>query len=165
MAFESMVQTMTEMGVLELFFPWLLITALTYGALEKYGEFDESIVGAISLSVGFIALAGIFTFAPRGLFPHFGAAIGFIIFGILGLVMIMGLMGVKFDNLPEQPMKNPVVVGGIALVLISFAGVLALRFGFSLDSLAFDFDFSEDFIMQVLILVFITAIVGIIALA
>lgn len=167
MAFESMVQTMVDMGLLQLFFPWLLITALTYGALKKYAsDFDESVVGAIAISVGFIGMAGIFLFAPEGLFAQFGAAIGFSIFGILGLIMVMGLVGVEFDNLNDAPLQNPVVLAGIGLVALSFIGVIATQFGLG-PGTVFDtvlsIDLSEEFLMQMMVLVFIVVVIGIIA--
>lgn len=162
MAFEKIVQTMIEMGILELFFPWLLITSLTYGTLNRYGAFEEeSVIGAVAISVGFIGLAGIYTFLPPGMFAQFGAAIGFAIFGMLGLAMMLGMAGVDITEMFESGDGVPMPAKlGIPLVILAFIGVLATQFDISF--LLEGVEDGSSLLMQILTLIFIIVIVAIV---
>lgn len=159
MAFEAIVETMMDMGLLELFFPWLLVTAITFGALKQWDTFEEdSVIGAISVSVGFIALAGIYVFAPEGMFANFGAAIAFAFFGLLGLAMVMGLAGVSMEG--DDIKKNPIAIAGLLLVTLAFVGVLGVNYGLGFLS---NITIGSEMLMQVFVLVFIVVIIGIVS--
>ncbi len=171
--FETLVQNMSQMDLFHLFFPWLLIVAVTYGALNKTDLFEEDTIdAAVALSVGFIAMAGLLAFVPANMFPQFGAAIGFIVFGILGLLIVLAMAGVDVNDLADTgdtPLRgNPIAVGGIILVSIAFIGVFLSYFnlGGYLPGFSGDIDLSlsigNEAVMQVLTMVFMLALVGVV---
>ncbi|MBC5792982.1 MAG: hypothetical protein H8Z69_02970 [Nanohaloarchaea archaeon] len=171
--FETLVQNMSQMDLFHLFFPWLLITAITYGALNKTEIFEEDTIdAAVALSVGFISMAGLLAFVPPNMFAHFGAALGFIVFGILGLLIVLAMAGVDVNDLADAgdtPLQgNPIAVAGIVLVGIALIGVTLTYtdLGGFLPGLSGDIDLSlnigSEAIMQVLTMAFLLAMIGVV---
>jgi hypothetical protein len=158
--FETIVQTMADMNVFHLFFPWLLVLAATYGLLEKYEIFgdDSSINGVVALSLAFFAIGGAFFFAPEGIFTSFAAGLTFSIFGVLGLMIILGLTGY---DVSEAASKSDIqVLIGAGLVVLSFVGAFLFSGGF--DPILSGVEIAtEEVIMPIAVLIFLMVIVAI----
>ncbi len=157
-AFESIVQTMMDMNVFHLFFPWLLLLAVTYGLLEKYEFFDESVNGTISLAFATMAMGGIFLFVPEGLFSHFAAVMAFGAFGILGLLILMAIAGIDIGEFEDPQGELPGIVALVVFIL-GFLGVVVaqLDIGSLLGGVRNTF---QEVVMPILILVFLLLVVS-----
>ncbi len=158
-AFATIVEVMAGMDVFQLFFPWLLILGLSYGILEQY-EFvsdDSSVNGVIALSFAFFTIGGAYIFLPAGTFTQLAALMAFGLFGILGLVVLMGVAGYDIESIGEDGTSIP-VLAAVAVAIVAFAVVLMSSFnigGLSLTSA----NFFEDVVMPILVLVFMGGIV------
>ena len=160
-AFEQVVKTMIEMDVFQLFFPWMLVFAVTYGVLKKYDFFDdESITGVVALSVSFISIGGIYLVIPQGLFTSFAAALAFAVFGLLGLIIMLSLAGVDISEW-ESPMDETPAKLGMSMIIIAFIGVLVYNvdilglLGASSSTQSF-----QEVVMPIIILIFLGLMVG-----
>lgn len=163
MVFETIVKTMIEMSLFELFFPWLLTLAVTFGVLDKYDYFDEDSINAVvSLAVSFIAIGGAYLFIPASLFPHFAAAIAFGTFGLIGLLILMALAGYDLNELDsESPLAKIALPAGILV----FGGVLLFQFDLNfLPSILqlFEGESFDEVVMPILTLVFMLGLVAVI---
>jgi hypothetical protein len=164
MVFETIVETMMQMDVFQLFFPWLLVLAVTYGALDKYDWFEEDTINAtVAVAVSFIAIGGLYLFVPAGLFSHFAAAIAFTAFGIIGLMILMAIAGVDLNELDKD---SPIAKAAMGIGAIAFIGVLIIQFQFDfpIDSLiqVFEGESFDEVVMPILTLVFLLGIVALI---
>ncbi|PSH01348.1 MAG: hypothetical protein BRC26_03735 [Nanohaloarchaea archaeon QH_8_44_6] len=163
-AFEAIVKTMMQVDVFQLFFPWLLVLAVTYGALDKYDWFEEDTINAaVAMSVAFIAIGGLYLFVPAGLFPHFAAAVAFGSFGIIGLMVLLAIAGVDLNELDkESPVARLALGGGVlaftAILLIYIE--LPISFGSLADLL--QGESFDEVVMPILTMVFLLAIVGVV---
>ncbi|PSG98719.1 MAG: hypothetical protein BRC29_01165 [Nanohaloarchaea archaeon SW_7_43_1] len=159
--FEVIIETMMQVDVFQLFFPWLLVLAVTYGALDKYNWFEEDTINAaVAMSVAFIAIGGLYLFVPAGLFPHFAAAIAFGAFGIIGLMVLMAIAGVDLNELDRESSIAKLAFGGGVL---SFVAILLMYFELpiSLADLLQGQSFDEV-VMPILTMLFLLGIVGVI---
>lgn len=163
MAFEVIVETMVEMTVFQLFFPWLVVLAVTYGALTKY-EFiseDESVNGVLALGIAFMAVGGSFLFIPEGLLSHVVAALTFTIFAVIGLMIVLAIAGYDLSQLTEEKRSLPYLLG-VALFIISLLAIIPgyLPVDEALPEIENPEQFFEDFVLPVLILLFLLAVVA-----
>lgn len=161
MVFEKLIETMIQMNLFELFFPWLLTLAVTYGVLDKHDYFDEDSVNAVvALAISFIAVGGAYLFLPASLFPHFAAAIAFGAFGLVGLFILMALAGYDLEDLDsENPLAKIVLPAG----LLVFAGIVLVQFDFNFitDILqVFEGESFDEVVMPILTMIFLLGIVG-----
>ena len=156
--FESLIQTMIDAGSSYVFM-WLLFAGIIYGLLEKYSVFGESSAnGGVALGASFFTLLGIFQFAPEGLFLNFAAAIGFILFGIFGVLIILSISGIDVPEMSEGLEGNILAGSGILLILIAFLGVLAYQLDWS--SLLGDVGNAwQDILFPIVFLVFMLIII------
>lgn len=163
MVFETIVETMIEMSLFELFFPWLLTLAVTFGVLDKYDYFDEDSVNAVvALAVSFIAIGGAYLFIPASLFPHFAAAIAFGAFGLIGLLVLMALAGYDLD---EMDSENPLAKIVLPLGVLVFVLILFTQFDFGLIDALVNLLSGESFdevVMPILTMIFLLGIVAVI---
>ena len=160
-AFEAIVETMMQVDVFQLFFPWLLVLAVTYGALDKYDWFEEDTINAaVAMAVAFIAIGGLYLFVPAGLFPHFAAAIAFGAFGIIGLMVLLAIAGVDLNELDKESSVAKLALGGGILAFTAILLIyieLPVSFADLLQGESFD-----EVLMPVLTMIFLLAIVAII---
>jgi len=161
-AFEQIILTMQQMDVFQLFFPWLLVAAVTYGALQKYEVFEEdTVTGTVALSIAFISMAGLYIFVPATMFANFGAALAFIIFGLLGLIIILSMAGIdmeQFHEIGDTPIEGNIVAGvGLLLVIVAFVGVFLNQV--DIGQVIGGFEFGSDQFMQILTLIFLLLVV------
>jgi hypothetical protein len=159
--FETIVETMMQMDVFQLFFPWLLVLAVTYGALDKYDWFEEDTINAtVAVAVSFIAIAGMYLFVPAGLFPHFAAAVAFTAFGIIGLMVLLAIAGVDLNELDKD---SPIAKAVMGIGAIAFVGVLVMNFQFDLPTGAlvqlFEGESFDQVVMPILTMVFLLLVV------
>ncbi len=161
-AFATIVETMAEMDVFQLFFPWLLVVAITYGVLEKYNVFSEdaSVNGTIAFSVAFFAIGGAHFFLPPGIMTSFAASLTFSVFGILGLMIMAAVAGIDIEDMADNSRLLPTLIG--ILFLLSFIGAFA--FQADLETLLGGIENTfQEVVMPILILVFLLGIVAITA--
>lgn len=159
--FAEMIEYMSETDLIHLFFPWLLTLAFTYGVLEKYEVFDDpSVDGAVSISISFLAVAGIYFFAPQGIFVNFGAALAFAAFVALGFMVVMAISGIDLDSMTDVEKSIP-LVGGLSILGVSLLVIVGSAIGLPemLASFELEAQLVEDFLMPVLLLGFILAVV------
>jgi len=163
-AFESLVQTMAGMDIFQLFFPWLLVLAVSFGLLEKHDVFsdDASVNGVIALAFAFLTIGGLAVFVPAGMFTHFAAALGFGLFAIIGFLIMLAASGMDLDgNLGSQ--NDLPTIGALVITVVSLIAVVGyyldiesiLGMASSAGGNAFD-----EVVMPILILVFLIIIVG-----
>lgn len=161
-AFAEVVRTMAGMDVFQLFFPWLLMLAVTYGVLEKYGIFsdDSGVNGAIALAVAFFATGGAFFFLPEGILSSFAAGLTFSVFGILGLMILLALAGVNLEE--EMNREELPAIGALVLAILTFLGAFVFQadLGAMLGNVQNAF---QDVVMPILILVFLIIVVALTA--
>lgn len=151
-AFGSILNVMWDMG-LNLFFPWLIILAVTYGILNQYEVIseEEGVNGAIAIGIAFMGVLGLT--GTSGMFTSFAAAITFGVFGVLGLIVIMAAAGYDVTEHAEDSTSGFAVAAAL-IALISF---LTVTFNFVDLSrwLPSDGQTFQDVVMPILILVFL----------
>lgn len=161
-AFGDVVLTLAEMDIIPLFFPWLLVLAVTFGVLEKYNVFSEDaqVNGVISLAVAFLAVGGAALYMPEGLMTTFAAALTFSIFGILGMMILLAVAGVNVEEVMNKD-ELPAIIA-VVLVIISFIG--ALVFSIDLSGLVGGVEnVFDEVVMPILVLVFLIIVVALTA--
>ena len=158
-AFANVVQAMMAMDVFRLFFPWLLVLAVVYGALENSGVLsdDSSVNGVIALAVAFISIGGAYMFLPPGIMTSLAAGLTFGIFGLLGLMILMSVAG--YDLSDGMDRGAPPVIGAIIIGILIFIGAFAFNadLGYLLGGVENAF---QDVVMPILILIFLLIIVA-----
>lgn len=153
--FESLIQMMIDTGAYYLFI-WLVFAGLIYALLENNDLFEEDSVSAgISLGSSFFVLAGIFVFAPEGLFLNFAAALGFSIFAIFGLIIALGLSGVNVSELGDDDGVGPVASATGILILISFFGALVYNLDWGSLNLGVGNRAWEEIVFPIAFLIFL----------
>ncbi|MFB6175469.1 MAG: hypothetical protein ABEJ87_05895 [Candidatus Nanohalobium sp.] len=155
-AFQSIINVMWDMG-LNLFFPWLIILAVTYGILNQYEVIseEEGVNGAIAIGVAFLGVLGIS--GSAGMFTTFAAAITFGVFGVLGLIVIMAASGYDITEHAEDSTSGFAVAAGL-IAIISFLTVL-FNFVDLSNWLPTTGNAFKQVIMPVLILIFLLAVI------
>lgn len=157
-AFEQILQVMWDMG-LNLFFPWLVILAVTYGLLDKY-EFiseEEGVNGAIGIGVAFLGVLGIS--GTSGIFTSFAAAITFGVFGVLGLMVLMAVAGYDITEHAEDSTSGFAIFAGL-IGVISFLTVV-FNFVDIERWVPAGGSVFQDAIMPVLVLVFLFLVIAV----
>ena len=156
--FEQVVQLMAEMGLFQLFFPWLLVLAVTYGVVQQYEIFgdDPAVNGTVALAVAFIAIGGAYLFLPDQILTHFAASITFLVFAVIGLMILMAVAGIDLDEVAE----GGDAIYWIIFSLIIIAMILALSATVDLGSISADRDIFDEIVMPILVLVFLIIIVA-----
>lgn len=164
-AFASIVEVMAQMNVFQLFFPWLLVLAVTYGVLEKYNLFSEEtgVNGVIALSVAFLSIGGAFFFLPQGILTSFAAGLTFSLFGLLGFLILLGVAGfdLSHEELADNPFSLP-AIGALVFTLLSFLGAFAFTADIGALTKGVGNVF-QDVVMPILVLVFLLVIVALTA--
>ncbi|PSH00390.1 MAG: hypothetical protein BRC30_03750 [Nanohaloarchaea archaeon SW_7_46_7] len=157
-AFDQILTVMWDMG-LNLFFPWLVILAVTYGLLNKYEVISEEdgVNGAIAIGVAFLGVLGLS--GTSGIFTSFAAAITFGVFGVLGLMVLMAVAGYDITEHSEDSTSGFAVFAGL-IGLISFMAV-AFNFIDFQRWIPSDASVFQDAIMPVLILVFLFLVIAV----
>ncbi len=158
-AFGDVVRLLAEMDIIQLFFPWLLILAVTYGVLEKYNVFSEDaqVNGVIALAVAFVSIGGVLLYLPAGILTNFAAALTFSVFGLLGLMILLAVAGY---DVGEAMGEGDLPVGAaIVLALLSFLGAFffTVDLGNLLGGVQNTFD---EVVMPILVLVFLLLVVS-----
>lgn len=156
-AFGQILTVMWDMG-LNLFFPWLVILAVTYGLLDKYEVIseEEGVNGAIAIGMAFLGVLGLM--GSSGLFTSFAAAITFGVFGVLGLMVLMAVAGYDITEHAEDSTSGFAIFAGL-IGLISFLTV-ALNFINFESWIPSGGSVFQDAVMPILILVFLLLVIG-----
>ena len=159
--FDSIVGTLMQGDAFHLFFPWLLILTITYGALNKYDVFEEDTVkGIAALAVSFISIGGIYQFAPAAMFANFAAALAFGAFGLFGLLILFAVAGIDpvGDSDMSENVQGLMLIGALVIGLVAFIGVIASQLDIGAILGGVDNGFQEV-VMPILMLVFILLLV------
>ncbi|MEM5812490.1 MAG: hypothetical protein QW286_02110 [Candidatus Aenigmatarchaeota archaeon] len=123
--FPPMILGLEKMGIFLYLFPFLLTLALTYGvlsyAMEK--QLEKSARALISIVMGFFVM--LFSLWNPGIVVFFGNAFGFTLIvaaGLLGIIILLGLIGIKFEDITKNEKAKWVFTGSIVLIgIIIFA--------------------------------------------
>lgn len=161
-AFETIVQSMAGMDLFQLFFPWLLILAVTYGILEKHNVFsdDAQVNGVIALSLAFFSVGGAYYFLPQGILSSLAAGLTFSVFGLLGFMILLAVAG--FDLSGDFGLEDPLPIIAVVLGLLSFLG--AFFFQADLDALVGGVEnVFQEMVMPILVLIFLLLVIGAVA--
>jgi hypothetical protein len=157
--FESILQVMIDAGASYVFM-WVLFAGLIYGLLMKYEVFGDSSANAgIALGGSFFTLLGVYAFAPEGLFLNFAAAIGFILFGLFGTIILLSISGVSVTEMAEGVEDNVLAFASLILILVVFLGVLAFNLNWG-DLLGPVENAWQDIIFPIIFLIFLLLVVG-----
>lgn len=160
--FSSIVTTLMQNNAFHLFFPWLLILTITYGALNKYDVFDEdTTTGVAALAVAFISIGGIYQFAPPSMFANLAAALAFGAFGLFGLLVLFAVAGIDPVGDDDSPgnIQGLMLIGALIIGIVSFVGVLAMQL--DIESLLGGVENGfQEVVMPILLLVFILLLVS-----
>lgn len=161
-AFQNIVNGMMQMDVFHLFFPWLLVLALTYGALNKADFFDDaSVNGVTAIAISFMAIGGISLFVPRGLFTNFAAVLAFSLFAILGFIILLAVAGIDIDEYASEFEGNLAAIGALIFIIVGIIGTIITQVDLQLT--APSGGLFDEVILPVLILVFLFLVVAVTA--
>ncbi|MDY6778130.1 MAG: hypothetical protein SVU32_05665 [Candidatus Nanohaloarchaea archaeon] len=122
--FGQLIENLRQVGFFRYFLPFLLMLAVTYGALNKIELFDdESVHGAISVVVALMTIVGVQQFVPRQYFSMFFGGLTLAILALLGLVMLLGMMGidvqdVTFPEDKDKPLNRYVLLAFVLLIVV-----------------------------------------------
>lgn len=159
--FGNIVQSMAGMNLFHLFFPWLLVLAVTYGVLTKYEVIseDESINGIISLSAAFLTIGGAAMFIPEGAYTQLVGLISFGIMALIGVLILMAVAGYDISQLAEMD-RSPLLAFAIGIGAVSITVVILTNVDLTpLLNLFSGVSIDFDSIVPVLILVFMLLVV------
>ncbi|MFB6193009.1 MAG: hypothetical protein ABEK00_02060 [Candidatus Nanohaloarchaea archaeon] len=156
---EQVILTMEEMGF-NVFLPWLLVFAVSYGLLNKYEVISEEtqVNGVIALAFAFLSVIGVSSFAPAGMWTHFASAIAFGIFGLLSLMILFAVAGYDLENMGDQ-YSIPWIFAGV-IAIVSFIGVLVgYGGGLSAQLVGPGRNLFDQVVMPILTLIFVLLVV------
>jgi len=123
--FPVMILGLEKIGVFLYLFPFLLTLAITYGvlsyAMEK--QLEKSARALISIVMGFFVM--LFSMWNPGIVVFFANAFGFTLIvgaGLLGIIILLGLIGIKFEDLTKNERAKWIFSGSLILIgIIIFA--------------------------------------------
>jgi hypothetical protein len=134
-----MILGLEKIGVYLYLFPFLLTLAVTYGilsySLEK--QLEKSARAVISVVMGFFVM--LFSLWNPGIVTFFANAFGFTIIvgaGLLGIMILLGLVGIKFEDLTKGNKAKWTFSGALILIGIIIFAVSAGAAIFGTDFLA-----------------------------
>jgi hypothetical protein len=134
-----MILGLEQIGVYLYLFPFLLTLAVTYGvlsySLEK--QLERSARAVISVVMGFFVM--LFSLWNPGIVVFFANAFGFTLIvgsGLLGIMILLGLIGIKFEDLTKNEKAKWAFSGALILIGIIIFSVSAGAAIFGTDFLA-----------------------------
>lgn len=156
--FDQVVVTMAEIGM-DLFLPWLMILAVTYGILDKYEVIspESQVNGTVSIAFAFMVMIGANSVVPAGMWTQFAANIAFGVFGLLALLILMAVAGYDLDEMGDQ-WSLPWIFAGV-IGVVSFIGVL-VQFGSTGALIGPGENLFDQIVMPILTLVFLIAVIA-----
>lgn len=159
--FADVVRQMAEMDLFQLFFPWLLVFAVTYGVLEKNQVFSEEaqVNGVIAMSIAFMAVIGSLLFIPAGLYANFAAALSFGIFALVGTMIFLGVTGYDLSEMADD--KGPVFWGAMIMAAIAIVGVIGANLNVEAIVGTPSSSLLQELVMPVIVLLFLIVVVWI----
>jgi len=152
--FPAMILGLEKIGVFLYLFPFLLTLAVTYGilsySLEK--QLERSARALISIVMGFFVM--LFSLWNPGIVVFFANAFGFTLIvgaGLLVIIILLGLIGIKFEDLTKNEKAKWLFTGTLILIGI-------IIFAVSAGSAIFGTDFLAS--SEILAIVLMLAILG-----
>ena len=123
--FPVMVLGLEKIGVFLYLFPFLLTIALVYGilsfAMEK--QLEKSARALIAIVMGFFVM--LFSMWNPGIVVFFATAFGYTLIvgaGLIGIIILLGLIGIKFEDLTKNEKAKWMFSGALILIgIIIFA--------------------------------------------
>jgi hypothetical protein len=117
--FPPMLLGLEKIGVFLYLFPFLLTIALTYGilsyALEK--QLEKSARALVSIIMGFFVM--LFSLWNPGVVVFFATAFGYTLLvgaGLLVIIILLGLIGIKFEDITNNEKAKWVFVASIIVI-------------------------------------------------
>ncbi len=152
--FPAMILGLEKIGVFLYLFPFLLTLAVTYGilsfAMEK--QLERSARALISIVMGFFVM--LFSLWNPGIVVFFANAFGFTLIvgtGLLVIIILLGLIGIKFEDLTKNEKAKWLFTGTLILIGI-------IIFAVSAGSAIFGTNFLES--AEILTIAVLIAILG-----
>jgi hypothetical protein len=134
-----MILGLEQIGVYLYLFPFLLTLAIVYGilsySLEK--QLEKSARAVISIVMGFFVM--LFSMWNPGIVTFFANAFGFTLIvgsGLLGIIILLGLIGIKFEDLTKGNKAKWTFAAALILIGIIIFAVSAGAAIFGTDFLA-----------------------------
>ena len=121
--FEILVMNLNNLGIFGFLLPWVLMFAITFGALMKskvFGE-DKRIAGVISLVVAFFVV-GFGGPAFGSFFVGFFGVASMILAAILVIVLFVTMSGGDMSKLMESKALVALVAGVSLIIVFTLAG-------------------------------------------
>ncbi len=132
--FPPMILGLDKIGVYLYLFPFLLTLAITYGVLSYSMEkqLPKSARAVISIVMAFFVM--LFSYFNPGIVIFFANAFGFTLIvgsGLLGIMILLGLIGIRFEDLTKNEKAKWVFTASIILIgiIIFTASAGAAIFG------------------------------------
>lgn len=157
--FDILIENLSNIGFYNFFLPFLLILALTYGILKtiNFSGGDTGVIAVISIAVAFLTLGGLYFFVRPDFFPLLFSSLSIYLIAIFGIILILGLLGVKIENLSEQNwFKALALIVAIMLVLATLFSITGFW------DVILNLRFTEDALQVFLTVLLIIALVLII---
>lgn len=157
--FDQVVIAMAEIGM-DLFLPWLMILAISYGILDKYEVIssEAQVNGTVAISFAFLVIIGAHSFVPAGMWSQFAANIAFGVFGLLALLILLAVAGYDLNDMGDE-WSLPWIFGGV-IAVVSFIGVL-IQFGDAGALIGPGENLFDQVVMPILTLIFLIAVIAI----
>ena len=119
----NVVTSLQNLGFFQLLFPFLLALAIIYGVLSAVAKewLPKSARGLISIVLGFFVMLFAANNPSIVTFYEFLGGTGLIIASvILVLIVLMGMVGLRFDQLWKKDSGSRHWIGFLALIIILF---------------------------------------------
>jgi len=135
--FDVFLGNLNQMGFFQFLLPFLLVLAVVYGVLRYAApeKFEKSAAGLISIIIAFFFMnysGGVGVGIAQFFTSFFGAA-GIILTGILVVVLLLGLIGIKFDELWKDEKHGSAAKWIFAIILIFIGFLVFLGAGGVID--------------------------------
>lgn len=118
----SMMGNLNHVGAFDIFLPWLLFLAIIYAIISKHEVFgtEVSVQGIISILLSFFIVN--YALPPYFLTNLFGI-MGMFIAGIVVLILLLGMAGIKLDELFGKDNKTALALAIAVVAVLIFIGV------------------------------------------
>lgn len=141
--FQVLLGNMQQLGFFDFLFPFLLVLAISYGVL-KYAlkeVLPNSAIGLISIIAAFFVMnySGSYGVAVANFFTGLFAGGLMIATGILVIIIIVGLFGIKLSELGKAKTPTALALVIIFVVFLMFIGLIPALPGVGPITLTQDF--------------------------
>lgn len=139
--FQDFIYNLEALGIADVLLPFLLIFVLAYYALSKaFEDSNRRISIVVSLVLGFaVVIPHVMGTYPAGydvveIINNYLPNIGLILVAVIGIMILLGLIGVKIEGNQNQTIKNVAAWVLVIIAIILFLNAVGwFNFGFYID--------------------------------